>query len=516
MSLPMTRALVVAVGVALLRSGCHARPLAGVAEETAQAARPRQQRAARCQWWDVMCHVKVMKLAIKLEDQFGHLSASMGAAAAHASIPATRLPAAPVALSRGKVVKHDLTMPADFTLAFDIHPTGHEQNWASIVHYTDSDNSNRVPGIWFWPGTTKLHVVVGPNNHHINPDYSLPLNQWSSVRVQVAGATAKITINGRDFDYTGLPARPAVTVGVTLYAADPWYPAARASIRAGGDTIEVLSGPTAVALNRGQSPGREWMVRLGASQFKVSIEDSTGMTLSDVSARIERVPAMYRRAFEIVSETGKNGVAFYSDLGGAAGHGGQAYINLVPGVGADVITHEAGHAFEQRATSAEADIPQRWQDAIVADVVSVSAYGDGAWWEDEAEFAKVYAWCYDAGAAELAKLRSASPARFVLFERMLELSGALGFECSESANFITGVRYTQQSVCGSVDDVLERCEAECSRIGCTAFFYQEHSNDAGCPSSPHGGYQVCGYTTAATFGTTKHGHRAGSQVCRKL
>ena len=268
------------------------------------------------------------------------------------------------------------------------------------------------------------------------------------------------------------------------------------------DTIEVLNGPTAVALNRGQSPGREWQVRLGAHIFKVSIEDSTGMTLSDVSARIERVPAMYRRAFEIVSESGKNGVAFYSDLGGgAAGHGGQAYINLIPTVGTDVITHEAGHAFEQRATSSESDVPQRWQDAIAADGVSVSGYGDGAWWEDEAEFAKVYAWCYDAGAAELAELRFASPARFDLFERILELSRALGFECDESTNFITGVGYSQQTVCGSVVEVLEECQAECDRIGCAAFFYQEHPNNAGCPSSPSGGYQICGFTTDVDFGT---------------
>ena len=281
------------------------------------------------------------------------------------------------------------------------------------------------------------------------------------------------------------------------------------------DTIEELNGPTAVALNRGQSPGREWQVRLGAHRFKVSIEDSTGMTLSDVSARIERVPAMYRRAFEIVSESGKNGVAFYSDLGGgAAGHGGQAYINLIPTVGTDVITHEAGHAFEQRATSSESDVPQRWQDAIAADGVSVSGYGDGAWWEDEAEFAKVYAWCYDAGAVELAELRSASPARFDLFERILELSRALGFECDEST--ITGVGYSQQTVCGSVVEVLEECQAECDRIGCAAFFYQEHPNNAGCPSSPSGGYQICGFTTAVDFGTTRHGHRSGSQVCRNL
>lgn len=94
---------------------------------------------------------------------------------------------------------------------------------------------------------------------------------------------------------------------------------------------------------------------------------------------------------------------------------------------------------------------------------------------------------------------------------------ALAFECSESTNFITGVAYSQQAVCGSVAEVLKNCEAECDRIGCTAFFYQEHPNNVGCPRSPLGGYQICGYTTSGDYGTTRHSwHREGSQVCRNL
>jgi len=184
--------------------------------------------------------IELDPLAALVEASSSMTAAGPGRSARKAPIQVLRPVAgtAPTTLSRGKVVERDLTMAADFTLAFDIQPTGTERGWASIVHYTNGGNGNRVPGIWFWPGTTKLHVVVGPRNHHINPDYSLPLNQWSSVRVQVAGATAKITVNGRDFGYTGLPARPATTVGVTLYAADPWYPAARASIRATSTQVD--------------------------------------------------------------------------------------------------------------------------------------------------------------------------------------------------------------------------------------------------------------------------------------
>merc|ERR1712151_1404940 len=90
------------------------------------------------------------------------------------------------------------------------------------------------------------------------------------------------------------------------------------------------------------------------------------------------------------------------------------------------------------------------------------------------------------------------------------------FSCTENVNFITGAGYTQQSVCGSVGDVIASCQAERDRIGCTAFFYQEHPNSAGCELSPSNGYQICGFTTASEFGTTKHSwHRDGSQVCLK-
>lgn len=91
------------------------------------------------------------------------------------------------------------------------------------------------------------------------------------------------------------------------------------------------------------------------------------------------------------------------------------------------------------------------------------------------------------------------------------------FECDEGTNFITGVEYTQQAVCGSVATVLEGCQAECERIERTAFFYQEHPNNVGCSCSPSGGYQICGFTTAGDFGTTRRSWpRSGSQVCRRL
>jgi hypothetical protein len=62
--------------------------------------------------------------------------------------------------------------------------------------------------------------------------------------------------------------------------------------------------------------------------------------------------------------------------------------------------------------------------------VSISNYGDQVRHEDLGEFSKVYAACLDAGEAQLSKLRKLSPARFKLWESILN-DGDLSAEDSE-------------------------------------------------------------------------------------
>jgi len=190
------------------------------------------------------------------------------------------------------------------------------------------------------------------------------------------------------------------------------------------DKARILSGPKNVKLKRGAAPGKVWQVALGKHRFKVSIEDVTALDIKVALQRMEQVPPLYRRCFEIVSEEGKDGVAFYKDLDGAAAHGGQQYLNIISRAGAWVMVHEAGHIMEQRATNSEKDILERWKAAIAKDKISISRYGDSVHHEDLAEFARVYALCLDAGKAELAKLKRRSPARYALWERVLWLAKA--------------------------------------------------------------------------------------------
>lgn len=62
-----------------------------------------------------------------------------------------------------------------------------------------------MPGIWFWPNTTRLHIVSGDPtdwNWNINPPAELPVGSRSSVKITARGRKVTVTINSVDFDYT--------------------------------------------------------------------------------------------------------------------------------------------------------------------------------------------------------------------------------------------------------------------------------------------------------------------------
>jgi len=184
--------------------------------------------------------------------------------------------------------------------------------------------------------------------------------------------------------------------------------------------IEVVSGPESVKMNRGGVAGKQWMATSGKYLFKLTIEDATGVEFAQLLARVQKLPGPYMRACQAVSDAGEDGIALYVTLGGAGGHGGKAYINLVSGADALTIAHEMGHTLEQVARESEPKILQIWEEISKADKISVSGYGDSACSEDIAEFAQVYAVCLDEGPEALGVLKKLSPRRFALWEKILK------------------------------------------------------------------------------------------------
>lgn len=184
--------------------------------------------------------------------------------------------------------------------------------------------------------------------------------------------------------------------------------------------IKVVSGPEAVQMRNGGVAGKQWIATSGEYRFKLTIEDATGAKLELLVARLEKLPSSYLSACVAVSDEGEDGIAIYADLGGASAHGGKGYINLVPNADALVIAHEAGHTLEQVFMESDPEILNKWDEAINADKISVSDYGDTVRHEDLAEFAMTYAVCLDAGPEHLAEIKKLSPKRFALWERILD------------------------------------------------------------------------------------------------
>ena len=184
--------------------------------------------------------------------------------------------------------------------------------------------------------------------------------------------------------------------------------------------LEIVAGPEAVEMRNGRVAGKRWIATCGEYRFKLTIEDSTGVTLDELVQRVEKLPRSYMKACVAVSDEGEDGIAIYANLGGARAHGGKGYINLIPSAGALVIAHEVGHTLEQVARQSDPKILDTWREAIMADKISISDYGDHAHSEDIAEFAQVYAVCLGAGPEQLATLEKLSPARFALWEKILE------------------------------------------------------------------------------------------------
>jgi hypothetical protein len=184
--------------------------------------------------------------------------------------------------------------------------------------------------------------------------------------------------------------------------------------------IRISAGPKAVKMNRGGVPGKQWIAKSGAYTFKLTIQDETGLKLEELLQRVRKLPPLYMRGCQVVSDEGEDGIAMYVTLNGAFGHGGKTYINLVSAAGALTMAHEMGHALEQVARESDSEILNTWDKISKEDKISVSGYGDTVCSEDIAEFSQVYAVCLHEGPAALAELKKLSPRRFALWEGVLK------------------------------------------------------------------------------------------------
>jgi hypothetical protein len=144
-----------------------------------------------------------------------------------------------VSLIKGNKIGN-ITHNGDYKLSFKINVKGVvSSNWGSIMHFTKTGKDccglgDRGPGIWFYPNTLKLYIILGDSTQGgdwgiRSIDLFLPNNKESTFVLTCKGNSISVVINGLESKLTQPGTRPSGSFDV--YAADPWYEAANADLK---------------------------------------------------------------------------------------------------------------------------------------------------------------------------------------------------------------------------------------------------------------------------------------------
>jgi hypothetical protein len=129
-------------------------------------------------------------------------------------------------------------MTTNYSITFNITPSALFWAWTNIVRFQQAPGGKgdccgfglRTPAIWFFPGSTALHVRVGDEtdgNWGINTD-PIPMGQVSNFSLVCAGSSVAVTVNNKT--YTAVQPKRRFTGQTTVYGSDPYYPAAAAKV----------------------------------------------------------------------------------------------------------------------------------------------------------------------------------------------------------------------------------------------------------------------------------------------
>ena len=140
---------------------------------------------------------------------------------------------------------------ANYNVSLDVNPRGKVNGWANILHVTKGGDygslGNRMPGIWFHPGSLKLHICTSIDNDYgycVNPRSDLPIGTSTSIQtVQNCDQAKKecvyrLFINGSQIHKT-VNRKPLSLKNVRVYLSDPWYNAANVVVK----NLNVLTTP---------------------------------------------------------------------------------------------------------------------------------------------------------------------------------------------------------------------------------------------------------------------------------
>jgi hypothetical protein len=131
-----------------------------------------------------------------------------------------------------------VALPDDYTIAFTINPSiTQNEGWGSIIHFSATGSNccnygDRVPAVWFRPGTRELYIIDGqPTNGDDACDVANPVTPNTDTRVEIAVHQLQVTVkvNGAIVCQEARQDR-AIFPTVHVYASDPWHEPALATL----------------------------------------------------------------------------------------------------------------------------------------------------------------------------------------------------------------------------------------------------------------------------------------------
>ncbi|GBG24727.1 Hypothetical Protein FCC1311_009452 [Hondaea fermentalgiana] len=149
-----------------------------------------------------------------------------------------------------------VALEANWFLEFKVTLFAKTSDWSSVLHLGD-ENYNRGPGIWFYPGSSRLHVrtsLVDSRNAGCDPGEHLELGREYHVRLEFLGYTLSVY-----YDETAVCTQTFLSPfhvrgAQRLYISDPWYTPAKATVTDvafGALANEATPAPTVALLPSG-------------------------------------------------------------------------------------------------------------------------------------------------------------------------------------------------------------------------------------------------------------------------
>mmetsp|Transcript_26152 Transcript_26152/g.67441 ORF Transcript_26152/g.67441 Transcript_26152/m.67441 type:complete len:148 (-) Transcript_26152:56-499(-) len=86
-----------------------------------------------------------------------------------------------------------------YQVSFKIRPLGKRGDWTNIVHFTTAGDASRIPAVYFYSRSTRLHVQVtnrGPRSG-CDPRQRLPINKTTKVTIRAAHGRLDVFFNRR-------------------------------------------------------------------------------------------------------------------------------------------------------------------------------------------------------------------------------------------------------------------------------------------------------------------------------